>query len=49
MIEGNIVTITTDYGTHTVNVENVEQMEIQESKRILEKMNFNGRFELKVV
>jgi len=48
-IEGNIVTITTDYGICTVNIENVERMEIQQSKRILKKMNFDGRFELKVV
>jgi len=49
MIEGNMVTITTDYGTYTVNIEDVEQMEIQESKRILKKMNFDGRFELKII
>jgi len=47
-IEGNLVTITTDYGTHTVNIEDVDQKEIQESKRILKKMNFDGRFELKI-
>ena len=46
-IEGNLVTITTDYGTHTVNIEDVDQKEIQESRRILKKMNFDGRFELK--
>jgi len=34
-IEGNVVTITTDYGTHTVNVEDVDQTEIQEAKKIL--------------
>jgi len=34
-IEGNMVTTTTDYGTHTVNIEDVDQMEIQESERIL--------------
>jgi len=48
-IEGDMVTITTDYGTYKVNIENVEQMEIQESKRIFKKMNFDGRFEFKVV
>ena len=47
-IEGNVVTITTNYGTVTVNIGNVEQAEIQESKRILKKMNFDGRFELEV-
>jgi hypothetical protein len=47
-IEGNLVTITTDYGTYAVNIEDVDQKEIQESKRILKKMNFDGRFELKL-
>ena len=47
-IEGNLITITTDYGTHTVNVEDVDQKEIQESKKILKKMNYDGRFELKI-
>ena len=47
-IEGNLVTITTDYGTHTVNIEDVDQKEIQESRRILKKMNFDRRFELKI-
>jgi hypothetical protein len=46
VIEGNLVTITTDYGTYTVNIENVDQAEIQESRQILKKMNFDGRFEL---
>jgi hypothetical protein len=47
-IEGNLVTITTDYGTYTVNIEDVDQKEIQEAMRILKKMNFDGRFELKL-
>jgi hypothetical protein len=47
-IEGNLVTITTDYGTHTVNIEDVDQAEIQDSRKILKKMNFDGRFELKL-
>ena len=48
-VEGNMVTITTDYRNYTVNINNVEPKEIQESKRILKKMNFDGRFELKVI
>lgn len=48
-IENNMVTITTNYGTHTVSIEDVDQMEIRESKRILKKMNFDGRFEFEVV
>ena len=47
-IDGDLVTITTDYGTYTVNIEDVDQEKIQESKRILKKMNFDGRFELKL-
>lgn len=48
-IEGDMVTITTDYGKYAVNIGNVEQKEIQKSKRILNKMNFDGRFELNIV
>jgi len=44
-----LVTVTTDYRTHTVNIGDVDQMEIRESKRILKKMNYDGQFELKVV
>jgi hypothetical protein len=47
-IEGNLVTITTDYGTYTVNIEDVDKKEIQEARRILKKMNFDRRFELKL-
>jgi hypothetical protein len=47
--EGNIVTITTDHRNYTVNIKNVEPKEIQESKRILKKMNFDRGFELKVI
>ena len=48
-IEGNMVTIATDYGKYAVNIGNVEQKEIQKSKRILNEMNFDGRFELNIV
>ena len=48
-IEGNMVTIATDYGKYAVNIGNVEQEEIQKAKRILNKMNFDGRFELNIV
>ena len=47
-IEGK-VTITTNNRNYMISIKNVEQKEIQESKRILEKMNFDGRFELNVV
>ena len=48
-IEDNMVTITTDHRNYTVNIKNVEPKEIQESKRILKKMNFDGRFELTII
>lgn len=48
-IEGNIVTITTNYENYMVNIGKVEQKEINESKKILKKMNFDGQFELKIV
>ncbi len=48
VIEGNLVTIATEYGKYMVNIEDVDQKEIQESMRILKKMNFDERFELKL-
>jgi len=48
-IEGDMVTITTEYRDYTVNIKNVEPKEIEESKRILKKMNFDGRIDLNVV
>ena len=48
-IEGNMVTITTGNRNYMISIKNVDLKEIQKSKRILEKMNFDGRFELNVV
>ena len=48
-IEGDMATITTDYRKYTINTKNVQPKEIQEARRILGKMNFDGRFELDVV
>lgn len=48
-IEGNMVTITSDNRNYMISINNVAQKEIQKSKRILEKMNFDGRFELDVL
>jgi len=48
-IEGDVVTITTNYRTYTVSIKDVDDVEIEESKRILKKMNFDGRFELKIL
>ena len=48
-IEGDVVTITTNYRTYTVSIKDLDDVEIEESKRILKKMNFDGRFELKIL
>jgi len=48
-IEDDVVTITTNYRTYTVSIRDVDDMEIEESKRILKKMNYDGRFKLKIV
>ena len=49
-IEGDVVTITTRRGrSYSVSTADVEDEEIEESMKILEKMNFDGRFELKIV
>lgn len=48
-IEGDVVTITTNYRTYTVSIADVDDREIHQSKRILKKMNFDGRFRLKIV
>lgn len=47
-IEGDVVTITTNRRTYTVNVRDVDDGEIEESKRILKKMNYDRRFKLKI-
>lgn len=48
-ITDDVVTMTTDHGIHMVNIKDVDQTEIQKSKQILKKMNFDNRFELQVV
>jgi len=44
-----MVTITTDNRSYMISIKDVEQKKIQKSKRILEKKNFDGQFELNVV
>ena len=46
-IEGDVVTITTNYRTYTVSVRDVDDVEIKRAKRILKKMNYDRRFEFK--
>jgi len=48
-LEGDVVTITTNYRTYTVSIRDVDDVEIEESKRILKKMNYDGRFKLKIL
>lgn len=48
-IEGDVVTITTNYRTYTVSMRHVDDVEIEESKRVLKKMNYDSRFKLKIV
>ena len=48
-IEGDVVTITTNYRTYTVSIRDVDDVEIERSKRVLKKMNYDRRFELKML
>jgi len=48
-MEGDVVTITTNYRTYTVSIRDVYDVEIERSKRVLKKMNFDGRFKLNIV
>ena len=47
-IVGDVVTIATGRRTYTIGIKDVEAEEIAEAKRILEKMNFDGRFTLTI-
>lgn len=49
VIEGDVVTITTNYRSYTVSIRDVESKEIEKSRRILKKMNFDRRFEIKML
>lgn len=48
-IEGHVVTVTSHHRTYTVSIKDVEDREVNEAKSILKKMNFDGRFRLKIV
>ncbi len=48
-IEGGMVTINTNHRTYTISIKNVKDVEIDKANVVLEKMNFDGRFELKIV
>jgi len=49
VVEGDVVTITTNFRTYRVSVRDVDDVEIEQCKRILKKMNYDGRFGLKIV
>lgn len=48
-MEADVVTITTNYRTYTVGTRDVDDEEIEESKKVLKKMNYDRRFELNIV
>ena len=47
-VAGDVATIITCSRTYTVGIGDVEEEEIEEAKRILQKMNFDGRFTLTI-
>ncbi|MDT8300407.1 MAG: hypothetical protein RQ760_02920 [Sedimentisphaerales bacterium] len=47
-IEGEVVSINTNFRTYTVSIKDVDDMEVEESKRIIKKMNFDERFEIRM-
>jgi methyl coenzyme M reductase beta subunit len=49
VIEGDVMKIITRLHRYDVNTAKVDEEEVEETKRILKKMNFDGRFELKIV
>jgi len=48
-IEGRGVRITTSHRSYTLDVRDVDRKEIGEAKKILERMNFDSRFKLRIV
>lgn len=47
-MEGKVVTITTNYRTYMVSMRDVADVEIEEAKKIFEKMNFDRRFKFTI-
>jgi len=47
-IAGDVVTIATDRRTYTVGIGNINEKEIEKAKKVLKKMNFDGRFILTI-
>jgi hypothetical protein len=48
-IEGHVVKITTSHHSYTLNVQDVDSDEVKEATKILEKMNFDQQFRLRIV
>jgi hypothetical protein len=47
-IAGDVVTITTSTRTYTVGIGGIDEKEIEAAKKVLKKMNFDGRFTLTI-
>ena len=47
-ITGDVVTVTTRSRTYTVGIGNINEKEIEKAKKVLKKMNFDGRFILTI-
>lgn len=48
LIEGDVVTIITNYRTYKLSIKDVEEAEIEQAKILLGRMNYDGRFRLKI-
>ncbi len=48
-IEGHSVRITTSHRSYTLDVRHVDRKEIGEAKKLLERMNFDSRFKIRIV
>jgi hypothetical protein len=46
---GDVVIVTTSYRNYTISTRDVDAVEVEQSKRVLEKMNYDRRFKLKIV
>jgi len=48
-IEEHVVKITTSHRSYTLDVQDVDSDEVKEALKILEKMNFDQQFRLRIV
>jgi hypothetical protein len=47
-IAGDLLTITSNYRAYSLSLADVDDVEIEQTKRLLEKMNFDHRFQLNI-